>query len=676
MASNAQGRISDYFNRPKFAKLNQDRTPEKKRFQQPRQPSSPESPLTEPTSSWVDLTSEEPCDGPSSQLKSSLIQSVDSAPSKPTPSQSLSQSFQSIKSTDEALPKLSKDDIPHCQRIIKGGKQVVISSDGEETDSDDSDFDPMALLGIKSKQTETPVPAKMLSAPRQIVTTVKKYRNNIHTLVNDAKTDSETEANVAKAKATLDAQRQIPGTHRKTGLSKDVLTSALGGDEDDDGVDARRLFGAIERTDALARIKVWRFLSQTRGAPVPFEFPMEIFPHNSQFAALREPDSRERIIQSGMLEFAASWQRLPDEFIMWLFHSLPLEPREELRQAYVRILTATPKEPDTGRIKSLIRPSNIDEVFGLLGAKTESLDFSKAIVEDDRYDPSYEKSALKDRGALLSLFDLLREAAKLFAKDTREHAIQVLLRITLDTAITADYTIRSELESCIGALLQSVAESDIEEMETQICATLYKTLQDSQCQSRMLQHILPTTVWISRLRYRLAMAFLLRSPAPLTEPIQDILDLKRLTYSLIGDKRFQVRTFKSEEDYDELTSNSMLLEICINTCLYDLSYRENSTAKEFNEAVDKLAVQIKRIFSSIENTGGARYLKRLFAKGTLELIYHRMLHSVRSKPQPKKHMFTPYAKTTKGNIKTHFKSRVNSNPSDETLMPIRRHESS
>lgn len=50
-----------------------------------------------------------------------------------------------------------------------------------------------------------------------------------------------------------------------------------------------------------------------------------------------------------------------------------------------------------------------------------------------------------------------------FANDTREHAIQVLLRITLDASLTANDMIRSELQSCIGALLQSVTKSDAEE---------------------------------------------------------------------------------------------------------------------------------------------------------------------------------------------------------------------
>lgn len=192
----------------------------------------------------------------------------------------------------------------------------------------------------------------------------------------------------------------------------------------------------------------------------------------------------------------------------------------------------------------------------------------------------------------------------------------------------------------------------------------------------MLQYILPTTMWISRLRYRLAVAFLLRDPSPLTEPIQDVLDLQRLARSLIGDERFQVKVHKAKGDYDygELTANAILLDIAINTTLYDLRYRQDNTDEDFNEAVDALAKQVKRIFSSIEDTG-ASHLKRMLAKETLESVHYRMVYSVRSRPRPKNTLFAPYAKKTNGNIQSHFsKSRVTKDPLDETPMPIRRHE--
>jgi len=215
--------------------------------------------------------------------------------------------------------------------------------------------------------------------------------------------------------------------------------------------------------------------------------------------------------------------------------------------------------------------------------------------------------------------------------------------------------------------------------------TVYNTVEDPQFQSRMLQHILPTSTWVSLLRYRLAVAFLIRSPGPLTEPTETVLDLKRLTLFLMRDERFQekLRKAKGEYDYAELIAIALLLEIVLNSTLYDLRYNETDTAKEFDDAIDKLAAQIKKIFSSIEDSG-ASHLKRMLAKETLEALHYRVMYSVRSKPPPKKTLFKTFGtEHGNGNIRNIFKSRIAINTTDEETsrsaevtepaMPIRGH---
>lgn len=200
----------------------------------------------------------------------------------------------------------------------------------------------------------------------------------------------------------------------------------------------------------------------------------------------------------------------------------------------------------------------------------------------------------------------------------------------------------------------------------------------------MLQHILPTSTWISLLRCRLAVAFLLQNPAPLTETPEEVLDLKRLTFFLVRDERFRVKLHKSKGDYNygELIAIATLLDIVINSSLYDLGYKQADTAKEFDAAIDKVATQIKTIFSSIEDTG-ASHLKRMLAKEALEALHYRVIYSVRSKPPPKKTLFKTYAKEN-GDIRSIFKTKVRIDTSEEgtpdigdgtqsTAMPIRGH---
>ncbi|KAJ5973218.1 hypothetical protein N7481_010428 [Penicillium waksmanii] len=617
-------------------------------------------------------------------------------------------SFQSIDST---VPPSTLDS--SSQRIIKGGKEIVISSDGEDTDSISDLDDPSTLFSStpKPESKKGPTVSKPTRSGKSHLahlTAQKRYKNNLDDIVLDAVDDNEIEAKVAEVKASLARSNgeRAASKHARdsTAISEGMLASALGDTQDEDGPGLQRLLNAVRRTEALDQGRVWRFFDQVPTTPARLEFPKDHFPPGSNLAALREPEPRVRMIQSGILEWASSLAHLPNEFILWLFWSIPTEPREEIRKAFCRIIVNTPPKC----IQSHIHPNDIDSLFRQLGAKPQALDLSSVVVEDlaDRKtcfspDPQWAHeyanflqlespsgSQFKDRPILLSIFSLLQDASELssghnspysrFSLDVRAHAIHILLRISLDNSLTQDFTIRARLQSALTALLENVSEAEIDDMERQLGRALYDTVKDPQFQCRMIQHILPTSPWISLLRYRLAVSFLLQEPTPLTGPLEEVLDLKRLSH-IIRDPRFQMNINNgkdAEYDFGELIALTQLLEVALNTTLYDLRYKEKNTEKEFNAAIDQLASQLKTNFSSMKESG-ASHLKRMLAKGALETLHYRLVYSVRSKPPPKKTPFEAYAKEGKG-INSYFNKKVAGDTGgtngDTTQIPIRGHD--
>lgn len=132
---------------------------------------------------------------------------------------------------------------------------------------------------------------------------------------------------------------------------------------------------------------------------------------------LAEPDSRERAFHSGIVELALSKRFLPDELVYWIFHSsmlvispfqtrclyflVPSESRDELRHVYCRVfkvglyhyhsvdLNVNSKLTDcqnatAERIKSLIRPDDVDQVFQRLGASPKALAITESVSPDSR----------------------------------------------------------------------------------------------------------------------------------------------------------------------------------------------------------------------------------------------------------------------------------------------------
>ncbi|KAJ5143471.1 uncharacterized protein N7515_002258 [Penicillium bovifimosum] len=639
-----------WFNKPAYSIANRNTTPEKKESTENTAESST-SPLTEPPSSFVvDQLHPESAEDAEAQLNAALyLTTQDNAHQSPT----LHQSFQGVDSAN--VLSSQSESLQGSQRIMKDGKEVVISSDGEDTDSICSLDDPDTLFAPKSTKKAEPAPVTFT----QTIKSPKKYRHTIDSLVHDAVDDLETEAAVSRVRATY-AQTQSNGGARGLrasssgyALNESMLISAL--DEDEDGVSGQRLIGAIRRTDALDNARAWSFFDSTQPLPPAPELSRDLFAPGSSMEILMDSNARDRQFISGQfIQMLMSKGLLPDEFVLWMFHSVPYERRENLSNAYYRILkvcqylytefplestNAMHKNMDVERLRSLIRPADIDDLFSRLGARPQALDSSQK-TSPDSFQSITPGSELKDH--LVSVFRLLQETAGLFAEDTQEKVILLLLRLTLDASLTTDFTLSSELQRTINAVLDPVnfAGFNADDMLHRVFLTCYNTTDDVCLQSHIVYHILPTSPWLALLRCRLAVSFLLRSPEPLTEPPEKVLDLKRITMLLLRDERFQVKKLKSVVDYDwrELNALAGLLNTAIDSSVLELNYRGDRTEKDYNTAIDRLATQVKTIFCSIQDSG-ASHVTRTVAKSELEALHYRIVYSVRSKPPPKKGIF-------------------------------------
>ena len=193
-----------------------------------------------------------------------------------------------------------------------------------------------------------------------------------------------------------------------------------------------------------------------------------------------------------------------------------------------------------------------------------------------------------------------------------------------------------------------------------ICTSLYDTVKDPAFQSRLLKHILPTSSWISLLRCRLAVAYLTHDSKPLTESPESVLDLKRMT-RVLRNHRFDVKLYKGKDrveyDYGELGSIITLLNIAIDPGWAVLGFPSKDAEKSFNAEIDVLADRIKKIFTSIEDSG-VSHLKRTLAKEGLEALHYRVLYSVRSKPQPRKVGFQVEVRENNSNTMDNYFGRA------------------
>lgn len=174
---------------------------------------------------------------------------------------------------------------------------MVISSDGEDTDSISSLEDPDILFAPRIKKPKKDEPAdtkKPTGIDKALIAQLskpKKYKNSIDSLVNDAADERKMEETVARVKAAFAQEPSIveaplgQGRTQNNALREEMLTSALGDDEDE--TDIKRLLDAVRRTEALDQDRVWHFLDRTQLTPAMPEFPRDLFAPGSHLAVLR-----------------------------------------------------------------------------------------------------------------------------------------------------------------------------------------------------------------------------------------------------------------------------------------------------------------------------------------------------------------------------------------------------
>lgn len=276
-------KINNYFKRPTFAA-----DAKETRSKSPGVDPAPQSsPLNELSSQLLpsDITAPDTPNGPSSQLNRSLLCAAgdDPADNEPAPQSS----FQSAGTGTS---------FNSAQRIMKNGKEIVISSDGDESDSAESLESPDDLLANflapKSPVTPKARTGRKNSKHKGVVrpeSAPRKYKNSLENLVRQAVSDNDTEAGIAKLRASLNDESDRntdSGADKASNLNEGALASAID-DGNDDSMGLQRLLDAVRRTEAFDLGKSWSFFDLQTPLPPGPTFPRECVSPGTYLGVLR-----------------------------------------------------------------------------------------------------------------------------------------------------------------------------------------------------------------------------------------------------------------------------------------------------------------------------------------------------------------------------------------------------
>ncbi|KAF2136622.1 uncharacterized protein K452DRAFT_127589 [Aplosporella prunicola CBS 121167] len=567
------------------------------------------------------------------------ISHTHSKPDSPPPS--------SFNTSISSLPPPSQTSTTSSsKRVFKNGVEIVRTSDSEE-ESDDELEDLGTLL---AKTRKRPAPDSNQSAVKSQKTGSNhdmrtrgrrgqgassflppppKYKHSLASLVERAHSHTEATRRITETKAKLKEAEEKDKEEKEAGPTKEIVASALDGSED-----GRKLLNALLRTEVLETKAVWHFFgakaseNSTRNDPFPRQ---EL--SKSWHSPLKDVTTREFTLLSDILHSKIAMEPLPDAIVSWIFNEMCFSPRTDLTKAYMQIVALQPSQ-----LRRLLSSEKIVELFRLLGAKEEATRLGDTLTPLEQ---SSRDKKIPPPVRLQWVLKLLRNYATIMTGPARKTALLSVLRLSIDDNVHEYGNLQEFVLYTTSILIASIPDDRAESTLITISKSLYNTIKHPVLQQYLITSLPYQTTRESLFQRKLALAFFLETPNLLSKPLTQ----SKLMIAVL--MRLQKPDFKfgPTTNFAIITARFTLLSTALDAGFSTLSFmplaaksnsdtasRDAARAEQtaFDQAVDTLAMAVRRIMAQIRGSGTAS-LRMSEAKQAMERLVYRLDAAVRTR---------------------------------------------
>lgn len=264
------------------------------------------------------------------------------------------------------------------------------------------------------------------------------------------------------------------------------------------------------------------------------------------------------------------------------------------------------------------------------------------------------------------LLELLRRTAPFLETAAIECSLEVLIRLSFDDSIRQDGRLSGECREAISVLLNSLSVEDETQVLKRVSQTLFKSFRNHGpqedifvnhvLQAQLVQALPFVTPREAAFQRRLALAFFLDSPKPLTLSLTAPGILPAILQSLVRNRLYQ---FSARTDYAEVTAAFTLLDVAVDSGFSDRAFASTlrnidrrtrdpaarqlrdaarAAEDEFNWEVDALASAVRRVMGQIRGSG-TESVRMSEAKGAMERLVCRLESSVRTREKSSADIF-------------------------------------
>ncbi|KAF2263457.1 hypothetical protein CC78DRAFT_581549 [Lojkania enalia] len=525
------------------------------------------------------------------------------------------------------------------KRTIIDGEPVVQNSDSD-TDSDilvELDF------GIRKSPPQQPVGSRERRRPQEAYTTrsaglvyirddglrkptdnQKSSKLSLSRLVQVAQRRAEAEQKIAEEKANLEKLVEEPST-LEVAINEKVLAGIV--DANDDGDNAKRLYLAMQRTNALdIKCAFHMFGEESNQSSIHTSaFPVQSLPKHSWVSCLEDSWNRNQAFLSGFAQQVFQFQALPEELAIWLVDQISVGQSEGLNIKYIQLLETHPHH-----LQAILTPNKMNNLLHNIGVEMQCISMLHEVI------PSFEAHDTPKRPLPASLS---------LSTKSSIHALYLLFLLCFDDSVMSDADTLHDVQDAIESIMCSISVAELTPVLNDLVPILLARITHPVLQSGLIRSLPVRSPLMASFQRYLALSFFLH-PSPLNVPLHSP-KLPSLIHSHLETSPAFI--INKDTDYTAFTACLTLLDIGIGPGLANVPYRplfSPSASQEdlgigqllkplsseeiaFNKQVDALAQHIKLLSNNIVEAGAIGDLTRLDAKDGSERLYHRLENAVR-----------------------------------------------
>jgi hypothetical protein len=383
------------------------------------------------------------------------VNPVESEPMEEVPDEAKREGFDSL----EAFPA------PALAATQPSRDRVINASDEEDNGSDSSVEDIYVALQHQSRPKYSKPATNGFKSPENFRARNKrkrvfvqpspskpKYKFDMKTLIEQAEKHKATEASALSMKALLEDAADNDSQDNSPEAARDSILQSVLAEKEKDGADPGKFLLAVKRTEAIQTEKVWYFFDSVRdnrhtARPLPASTVT-----NGWRAMLADPQSRERFLLSGFVrDMVALGDTLDDDLLRWMLDEICFEHRDDLREAYCKILTATDEQ--VGQIMS---NEVIASLFQKMGAKKAAVDINGEVKLVPKDQSPYKGH---DWTTLRAVIAFIGRISKHLSVNTPSYIMCVLTRLCIDSVVVEDIGLLAAVQKTMEQICSNIEDA-------------------------------------------------------------------------------------------------------------------------------------------------------------------------------------------------------------------------